>query len=142
LDGRNLNINYASKKLAPKREGPFEVIKKIGTNTYRLKLPPGWKIHNVFNTMLLSPYTETDTHGPNFLRPPPLRVKGVEEYEVESILAHRRKGNGYQYLIKWKNYRPNDNTWEPEKHLTHAKDTLKQYKAQRMSKTSKRPTQQ
>jgi hypothetical protein len=124
LDGQNLNIPYPSQKLALKREGPFEVICPVGMVAYKLKLPTGWKIHNTFHTMLLSPYTETNTHGPNFLRPLPILVKGDEEYEVEAILAHQKRGNSYQYLIKWKNYSSNDNMWEPEAHLTHAKMLL------------------
>ena len=33
------------KKMAPKREGPFEIEEVIGPVTYRLKLPETWKIH-------------------------------------------------------------------------------------------------
>ncbi len=29
------------------------------------------------------PYYETQTHGPNFTRPPPDLIDGEEEYEVE-----------------------------------------------------------
>ena len=33
------------------------------------------------------------------------------EYDIERILKKRKRGRGYQYLVKWKNYaRP---TWEP-----------------------------
>jgi hypothetical protein len=38
LDTRNLKMNH-HKKIAPKREGPFEIDEVLGPVTYRLKLP-------------------------------------------------------------------------------------------------------
>jgi hypothetical protein len=52
LDTRNLKMNH-HKKIAPKREGPFEIDEVLGPVTYRLKLPESWKIHNVFHAALL-----------------------------------------------------------------------------------------
>jgi hypothetical protein len=39
-------------------------------------------------------------------------------YEVERVLAHRERGDTYQYLIKWKNFPPSANTWEPQGNLS------------------------
>jgi hypothetical protein len=52
LDMRNLKISH-HKKIAPKREGPFEIDEVLGPVTYRLKLPESWRIHNVFHAILL-----------------------------------------------------------------------------------------
>jgi hypothetical protein len=52
LDTRNLKMNH-HKKIALKREGPFEIDEVPGPVTYRLKLPESWKIHNVFYAALL-----------------------------------------------------------------------------------------
>ena len=52
LDSRNLKTLY-HKKMAPKREGPFEIIDVLGPLTYRLNLPEAWRIHNVFHASLL-----------------------------------------------------------------------------------------
>ncbi|KAG0166324.1 hypothetical protein DFQ30_007322 [Apophysomyces sp. BC1015] len=44
-----------------------------------------------------------------------------EEYEVEAILAHRHakgRGSQIQYLIKWKGYSDEDNTWERESNVS------------------------
>ena len=60
-------------------------------------------------------------------RPAPQIVSGYEEYEVEEILKHRKRGRGYQYLIKWKNYPMGERTWEPKRHLTHVKELLDRY---------------
>ena len=128
LESKNLKIPYESRKLAPKREGPFEIEKVLGKTVYRLKLPFQWKIHPVFHAALLTPYKETDEHGPNFIKPPPDLIDGQEEFEVENILTHRRKGNKWEFLIRWKGYGPNDNTWEPEENLQNSLEILDEYK--------------
>uniref|UniRef100_A0A0W0FJK0 Tf2-1-like SH3-like domain-containing protein n=2 Tax=Moniliophthora roreri TaxID=221103 RepID=A0A0W0FJK0_MONRR len=91
LEGKNLAIGYPTKKLAPKREGLFRILKVLGPVTYWLKLPHQWKIHPVFHTALLTPFKETEAHGPSFTEPPPDLIEGFEEYEVEAIMGHRPK---------------------------------------------------
>jgi hypothetical protein len=67
----------------------------------------------VFHVDLLTPYIETDFHGPNYTRPPPDLINDEEEYEVEQVLSSRRHGRGrkVQYLVKWKGYPDSDNEW-------------------------------
>ena len=89
LDNKNLKLHYQSKKLALKREGPFEIEQVLSPSTYKLRLPPMWKMHLVFHASLLSTYQETPEHSPNFLFPPPSVIQGEEEYTVETIVAHR-----------------------------------------------------
>ncbi|KAI8388359.1 uncharacterized protein BYT42DRAFT_559839 [Radiomyces spectabilis] len=49
-----------------------------------------------------------------------------EEYEVESIRNHRVRNKVLQYLIKWKGYDSDENTWEPEDAVS-ADEILAQY---------------
>ena len=70
LEGKNLHLRYPMKKLAPRREGPFEISQVISPLTYHLRLPLTWKIHDVFHASLLSAYRETAKHGPNFVNHP------------------------------------------------------------------------
>ena len=114
LEAKNLALPYQTPKLAPKRHGPFQVLKQISPVAYQLLLPNSWKIHDVFHAGLLTRYQETSQHGPNFTYPPPDLIDGEPEYEVESIRGHRRFGRNQtlQYLIKWKGYPESDNTWE------------------------------
>jgi hypothetical protein len=116
LDTRNIKTNY-HKKMAPKREGPFEIEEALGPVTYRLKLPTTWKIHNVFHAVLLKPYVETEVHGENFSRPTPDILDGEEVYNVETILKHRRRGRSYQYLIKWEVIQSPRLRGNPRKHF-------------------------
>jgi len=128
LDSRNLKINFPSRKLAPRREGPFEISQVISPYAYRLRLPPTWKIHGVFHASLLSPYKETPEFGPNFIPLPSTVIEGEEEYEVETIRAHRGAPGRRQYLVSWKGYSRAEDTWEPESHLVHARFILQAYK--------------
>ena len=128
LEGSHLRLPHQSTKLAPKRYGPFTITKQINPVTYQLTLPATWQIHPVFHASLLSPYVETDAHGPNYSRPPPDLIGGEEFYEVEQIWDHRCHGCSrmLQYLIKWKGSPESNNTWEPAD-LVLAPDLLKQY---------------
>ena len=66
LEGKNLQLPHQVTKLVPKRYEPFKIIKEISPVVYWLQLPLTWTIHDVFHTSLLSPYSETPSHRPNF----------------------------------------------------------------------------
>jgi hypothetical protein len=129
LEGRNLHLDQPSAKLAPKRHGPFIIKQVLSPITYQLTLPHQWKIHYVFHVDLLTPYIETDFHGPNYMRPPPDLINGEEEYEVESILRSWKYGRGckIQYLVKWKGYPDSDNEWVNWDDM-HADEALEEFK--------------
>ncbi|KAG0178044.1 hypothetical protein DFQ28_003998 [Apophysomyces sp. BC1034] len=45
---------------------------------------------------------------------------GEERYEVQAVVAHKldpRVKGKYLYLVNWKNYSEEDNTWEPVKNF-------------------------
>src|SRR5712671_1459960 len=128
LESKHLALPHQSKKLAPKRVGPFRITKVISPVAFQLDLPSSWHIHDVFHASLLTPYHETTAYGPNFIKPPPDLIDGEEEYEVEAVLNHRVFGRRrqVQYLIKWKGYPHSDNTWEPLENI-HAEDLVKAY---------------
>jgi hypothetical protein len=78
LEATHLHFPHQKTKLLPKRYGPFKIAKEISPVAFHLELLASWNIHNVFHVLLLSPYTETITHGPIFLRPPPDLIDGEE----------------------------------------------------------------
>ena len=119
LEGTNIKTTHPTAKLAPKHHGPFTIKEAISAVTYRLNLPSSWKIWNAFHASLLTPYRETDSHGPNYERPPPDLIKDEEEYEVDQILDSRKhgRGNALQYLVRWKGYPDSDNQWVAKRDL-------------------------
>src|SRR5579863_1513246 len=128
LEAKNLPLPHGTIKLAPKCHGPFQITRVILPVAYQLELPHQWNIHPVFHASLLTPYVKTDSHGPNYSRPPPDLISGEAEYEVEEIRSHRCHGRRkqLQYLLKWKGYLESDNTWEPADQV-HAPDLVKAY---------------
>ena len=122
----HIKTNYY-KKMAPKREGPFEIEEVLGPVTYQLKLPESWKIHKVFHATLLRPYKENEIYGEKYIWPPPDIEDGEEVYEVEQILKHRKRGRGYEYLVKWVGYPITEASWEPKSSFTGAAEILREY---------------
>jgi transposase InsO family protein len=126
LEGTNLHTTHPTRKLGPKRFGPFPVKRVVGPVTYQLELPPQWKVHNVFHAKLLHPYKETEEYGVNFQEPPPDLIDGAEEFEVEQILDERTRGGKKQYLIRWKGYAEAHDSWEPLTNI-HAPDRIEDF---------------
>jgi len=103
-----------SQKLLHRWLGPFVIERRIGPMVYCLKLLHQMKqLHPVFNIVKLTltldnPITEQKMED----HPPPIIIDGEAEWEVEEILDscwHQRR---FQYLIKWKGYGCEHNSWE------------------------------
>ena len=100
-----------SKKLTARFYGPFEVLRQTSPVTYELKLPVASNIHPIFHVSLLKIATQLK----GFKAPKLLDGENKDEYEVESILAHRSlQGGKKKYLVKWKGYTFEECTWEPQ----------------------------
>ena len=135
LEGRNLRTTHPSMKLRPKRFRPFEVMEVISPTTYRLNLPPGWRVHNAFHGGLLMRYNETKEYGKNYPELLPELIEGEEEYEVEEILDSRRRGRAQnlEYLVKWKGWSTAHNSWEPKGNVYAPKLVERFYKSKPMA---------
>ena len=90
LNAGNLHLPRPKKKLDDKRVGPFEILEKAGASSYKLKLPPHWKIHPCFNEKLLTPFVPPSF--PNQQQPPllpPDLIDDEEQYKIEEVLDLR-----------------------------------------------------
>ena len=59
--------------------------------------------------------------------PLPDIINEEEEYEVEEIRKHQKKGQGTQYLVYWKGYGNEYDQWIVETVLPYAKETIEDY---------------
>ena len=137
LSSKNLSLATGTRKLSPRWVGPYEILEKFGDNTFKLDLRGNFPVHPNFHASLLQPwYDNDDTRFPDRKQPtpPPITIKDHEEFEVEKILKMRKRGKSTQYLVRWKGYHPEDDTWEPEANLRHAPDLIAEFKNQRSGK--------
>lgn len=118
LSSKHLHQKRPSSKLADKYLGPFKIIKVVGNNkmAYQLDLPSSFKTHTTFPISLLEPFKgnlqEALKHRQS------IEVDAEERhYDVETILGHRGPPNQRQFLIKWKGYPDEDNSWEPREYI-------------------------
>ena len=138
LKTKNLNLTgQPSKKLFPLWLGPFTVLKEINKVSYELALPRHWQIHDVFHVNLLKPYRDNGQGHP----PSPFTYLAGQpyEYEVETILDHSPSSVHIQqnlpakllktmsFLVRWKYYTSDHDTWEPHANLKHAPQALADY---------------
>ena len=128
LENKNIQSNRPSKKLDSKRYRPFIISKDIGLGVFQLELLEGWAIHNVFNKDLLTRCVEPkfkDQHEE--LAPPPTIINEKEEYEVEEVRKHRKRGRETQYFVHWKGYGDKHDQWIAETVLPYTKEAIEDY---------------
>jgi hypothetical protein len=106
-----------SHKLMGPYAGPFKVLEKKLSETYKLKIPENLRVHPTFHVSFLKPVTR-DASRPNReknSRPPPDLVHNEPKFEVEAMLKSRQlRGRKREYLVKWKGYHPIEAYWVNE----------------------------
>jgi len=117
LNGRNIRAKHRCRKLEDKMFGPFEII-SVGSNQRycNLGLPASWKIHPVFNIDLLELYKWTNPEKPIIEVEP-----DGEDWVMEIIIASGpsdENAKEHVFLVKWKDYAQEENTWETYENVT------------------------
>ena len=92
-------MKRATKKLTEKFIGPYVVKKIVSENAVGLELLASLRIHPVVNVRRLVKYRE-QVEGQKKIPPPPVKVAGEKEYEVEEILDRQERRGKMKYLVK------------------------------------------
>ena len=128
-------------KLEAKFLGPFRVLYPVGRQVYKLELPKRWRIYDIFYVSLL----EQDITKKGRVNDMQLEFEAGDnkEYEVDGIgdsavHANESAGQlpGLYYLVLWKSYREEENTWEPTLAIQHLQKLVTAYH----NDNSKKPT--
>lgn len=122
LSRKNIPSSRPSSKLDYRRIGPFRVVHMVGTNAARLDLGKAYsRLHPVFNVSLLMPYVDPLSTGRSAPVAPSLSIFDASPLppirdwrHVAGILDFRVRGKqSPEYLLRWVNGTPSDDTWVP-----------------------------
>ena len=118
------------RKLIQRRIGPFEITEKLSPTVYRLRLPASYNMHPVLNIEHLKKYDKSLRFTDRTVLPELRVLPQEEEYEVDKIVGDRfnKSLKRREYLVRWKGYGPEQDTFEPEKNLRNAFLKLRKYK--------------
>ena len=119
-------VGRRSEKLTERFVGPYKIKAIISSNVVELELPATVKIHPVVNISRIRQYVD-QVKGQRKEAPQPVIVKGEEEWEVEKILNKRKVRGRDKYLVRWKGFTAEGDTWESWENLKNAGNLLKKF---------------
>ena len=128
LSTKNIRMRRASKKLADRYVGPFTILKAIGKNAYKLDLPKSYgRIHPTFHVSLLERYHRRE----GVQTPEPIEIDGEEYWEVARILDEVSSRGKHKFLVRWKGFTAESDTWEPEANLDNVQAKIQEFRESR-----------
>ena len=130
-------MKRAMKKLTEKFIGLYVVRKIMSENVVELELPVLLRVHLVVNVRRLVKYRE-QVEGQKKIPPPPVKVAREKEYEVEEILDRQERRGKMRYLVKWKGYTAEGNTWEGLENLKNTMEKVEELEKGRFEEELRR----
>ncbi|KAJ0482832.1 putative nucleotidyltransferase, Ribonuclease H [Helianthus annuus] len=108
-------VNRSSAKLSPRFFGPYKILNRVGSVAYRVELPPGSLIHDVFHVSLLRRFVGTTpdmapvTSSEAVVSPTIMQPEEILEERVVQKGKYRPKT---ELLVKWRGRPREEATWE------------------------------
>jgi len=115
-----------SKKLMERYVRPYAIEEVVSLNAVKLKLPSSMRIHPVVNISRIVRYKE-QVKGQKKEEGKPVEVEGVKEWEVEKILNKKKIRGVVKYLIRWKGFMVEGDTWERRENLKNAEELIEEF---------------
>jgi len=100
-----------SEKLTEHFVGPYKVKGIVSSNAIELELPKSIRIHPVVNISRVRLYKPQVERQKKTL-PKPVVIEGEEEFEIEKIINKRTVRGKKKFLVRWKEYTVEEDTWE------------------------------
>jgi len=114
------------RKLLDQYLSPYTIEEVVSTNIVKLQLPTSMKIYLVVNVSRIVQYKE-QVEGQKKEEGKPIEVEGVEEWKVEKILNKRKIREVDKYLVRWKKFMVEHDTWEKSEALGNTRETLEEF---------------
>jgi len=115
-----------SEKLTEHFVGPYRVKGIISSNAIELELPKSIKIHPAVNISRVQLY-KLQVEGQKKIPPKPVIIEGKEEFKVEKILNKRTVRGKEKFLVRWKGYIAEEDTWENRENLENMKELVEEF---------------
>jgi len=119
-------VGRRTEKLTEGFVGPYRIKEIISSNAVKLELPSIVKIHPVVNISRVRRYVG-QVEGQRKEQPAPVIIEGEEEWEVERILNKRKVRGKDKYLVHWKGFTAESDTWERRENLENAKEAIEEF---------------
>jgi len=116
-----------SKKLMERYVGPYVIEEIVSSNVVKLQLPSSMRIHPVVNVSRIVRYKK-QIKGQKKEEGKLVEIEGVEEWEVEKVLNKKKIRGVEKYLIRWKGFTVEEDTWERKENLKNAEELIKEFK--------------
>ena len=115
-----------TKKLTERYVGPYTIEEVVLSNAVKLQLLSSMRIHLVVNVSQIVRYKE-QVRGQKKEEGKPIEVEGTEEWEVEKILNKKKMRGVEKYLIWWKGFTAEGDTWEKRENLKNAEELIEEF---------------
>ena len=115
-----------TKKLTERYVGPYVIEEVVSTNVVKLQLPSSMRIHPVVNVSRIVQYKE-QIKGQKKEEGKPVEVEKVKEWEVEKILNKKKMRGIEKYLIRWKGFMVEGDTWERKENLKNVEELIEEF---------------
>jgi len=120
-----------TKKLMERYVGPYMIEEVVSSNVVKLQLPSSMRIHPVVNVSRIVRYKE-QMKGQKKEEEKPVEVEGVEEWEAEKILNKKKMRGVVKYLIWWKGFIAEGDTWKRKENLKNTKELIEEFERGRI----------
>jgi len=115
-----------TEKLTEHFVGPYKVKGIVSSNTIELELPKSIKIHPVVNVSRVQLY-KLQVEGQKKILPKQVIIEGEEEFKIEKILNKRTVRGKEKFLVRWKGYMAEEDTWENRENLENMKELVEEF---------------
>ena len=120
-------IKRRTEKLTERFVGHYKVKKIVSANVVELKLLSTIRIYPVVNISKIHRYIG-QLEGQRKEQPAPAIIKREKEWEVERILNKQQIRGKDKYLVQWKGFMAESDTWEGKENLGNAKEAIEEFK--------------
>ena len=109
-------------KLGTSWIGPGRIVIRIGKDTYRVQIRPNrcLEVHRDQMKRYVPDTIAGNSYGlfHHQLTEQPEEA-GLDEWNVEAILGHRKRNGKWEFLTQWEGWGPEEASWEPVNHFFH-----------------------